>query len=152
MLLIYITLLNFLSCLHFFLSKHLANCIVLDSEKGKTLHANSQRYMVYYNKWHVVSQNYKQFLLLYSGPLLCFPIDTYETIFTMICLDVVKRMYKGNEVNLYVNKISLDLISYLVYLITSYSIMLTIKHILGSYIFTNVSKHVFKIRMCLLHM
>ena len=38
----------------------------------------------------------------------------------------------------------------MVYFITSYSIMLTIKHVLSTYTFTNVTKHVFKIRMCLL--
>ena len=36
----------------------------------------------------------------------------------------------------------------MVYLINSYSIMLTSKHVLGLYTFTNVSKHVFKIHMC----
>ena len=35
--------------------------------------------------------------------------------------------------------------------VTSYSIMLTTKHVLGTYTFTNVSKHIFNIPICLLH-
>ena len=38
----------------------------------------------------------------------------------------------------------------MVYFITPYSIIITSKHVLGMYTFTNVSKHVFKIRIGLL--
>ena len=56
---------------------------------------------------------------------------------------------KGTEVNLDVIMISyINLVSGLLHQFLL--IMITSKHVIGMYTFTNVCKHVFKIRMCLI--
>ena len=72
------------------MSKHLTNYIVLNLEEGKTLHVNSQWYMVYCYEWYIASQTRTTFLFLsYNtvlflgvsfGELLCFSTNMDEEI------------------------------------------------------------------------
>ena len=64
-----------------------------------------------------------------------------------VAIEYVRRVLR---VILGVIMISQIKILQLVYFVTSYQTMLTSKHVIGTYTFTNVSKHVFKIHMHLL--
>ena len=69
----------------------------------------------------------------------------------MLLLDVVKSMYKDTGGTLYVIMIyQIDIVANLLHYF--YSIIITSKNLLGTYTFTNISKHVFKICLCLLRM